>query len=163
MADEDEPKQMLGYPAFGFAGPGPLREELTASVLAGIKVGTSSLVADYILDQGPLPTVGERDVIYDSEHRPVCIIEITKWRLATIGTVDDEFAWSEGEGFADAAAWREAHIRFWNGYLDEYRDGLRDPDFELTHSTPVVCESFRLVARIDPETGAIQWLEGAER
>jgi uncharacterized protein YhfF len=162
MAD-DEPREMLGYPAFGFADPGPLREELTASVLAGTKVGTSSLVADYILDQGPLPSVGDLNVVYDSQHRPVCIVEITRWQLSTIGTVDDEFAWAEGEGFADAAAWRKAHIRFWNGYIAEYREGLRDPDFELTHSTPVVCEWFLLVARVDWHTREIQWIEEARK
>ena len=33
-------------PAIGFAGPGPLRDSLTASILAGTKTGSSSLLAD---------------------------------------------------------------------------------------------------------------------
>ena len=135
---------MLGLPASGFVEPGPLRDELTALVLAGTKVATSSLVADYVIGGGPLPVVGERAVVIDSA-----------WRLATIGTVDDEFAHAEGEGFADATAWREAHERYWNGHLAEYRRGLRDPDFVLTPSTPVVCERFRLVALIDPATETV--------
>ena len=144
---------MLGLPAFGFSEPGPLRDELTASVLAGTKMATASLVADYVIDGELLPVVGVQSVVYDSLQRPVAIIETTAWRLATIGTVDDEFARAEGEGYADATAWRAAHERYWNGYLANYRRGLRDPDFVVTASTPVVCEWFRLVARLDPAKG----------
>jgi len=143
---------MLGLPAFGFVEPGPLRDELTALVLAGVKVATASLVVDYVGDGGRLPVVGERSVVIDSAGRPVAIIETTTWRLATIGTVDDEFAIAEGEEFADATAWRVAHERYWNGHLADYRRDLHDPDFVLTSSTPVVCEWFRLVALVDPET-----------
>jgi uncharacterized protein YhfF len=155
LDDEGERREMLGLPASGFVEPGPLRDELTALVLAGTKVGTSSLVADYIIDGGPLPVVGERAVVIDSAQRPVAIIETTAWRLATIGTVDDEFAHAEGEGYADAVAWRAAHERYWNGHLADYRRGLRDPHFVLTPSTPVVCERFRLVARVDPATETV--------
>ena len=140
---------MLGPPAFGFAEPGPLRDELTALVLAGTKKATSSLVADYVIDGESLPVAGERAVVYDAAQRPVAIVETTAWRLATMGTVDDEFARAEGEGYADATAWRAAHERYWKGYLADYRRGLRDPDFVLTSSTPVVRECFRLVARVD--------------
>ena len=147
-----EPKSMLGLPAFGFAEPGPLRDDLTAAVLSGRKVATSSLLVDYIVDREELPTVGRRSVIFDSALQPIAVIETTAVRLATIGTVDDAFAHAEGEGFADALAWRVAHESYWNGYLTEYRDGLADPGFSLTASTPVVCETFRLVARIDGGT-----------
>jgi uncharacterized protein YhfF len=151
----NEPREMLGLPAFGFAEPGKLRDELTALVLSGTKSATSSLVVDYVIDGELLPLLGERAVVYDSVQRPVAIIETTAVRLATIGTVDDAFARAEGEGYADASAWRTSHERYWNGYLAEYRRDLRDPAFVLTSSTPVVCEWFRLVARVDPATGAV--------
>jgi hypothetical protein len=58
------------------------------------------------------------------------------------------------QGFADAADWRAAHERFWNGYLDEIRERLGDPGWSLTDATRVVCQRFRLVERfpepIDP-------------
>ena len=137
---------MLGLPAFGFADPGPLRDELTAAVLAGQKTATASLVADFLVDGSPLPTVGGRSVVYDSERRPVAIIETTAVRLATIATVADDFARDEGEGFRDATDWRVAHERYWDGHLAAYRAGLDDPGFALTDDTPVVCEWFRLVS-----------------
>lgn len=147
----DEPTRMLGLRAFGFAEAGPLRDELTAAVLAGDKTATTSLVVDYVIDGEPLPTVGERLVVFGSDLRPVAIIETTAWRPSTVGLVDDAFAAAEGEGYADARAWRLAHEGFWNTFLDDYRRHLRDPDFQITTSTAVVCEWFRLVERLDPD------------
>ena len=156
MTPDAEPHEMLGLPAFGFGDAGPLRDSLTAAVLAGGKVSTASLVIEYIIDGEPLPAVGQRAVFFDSARRPVGVIETTGVRLATIGTVEDGFARDEGEGFADAADWRVAHERFWGGHLDDYRTGLGDPGFVLTASTAVVCEWYRLVARVDPATGRIE-------
>ena len=146
----DEPTEMLGLPAFGFADPGPVRDELTAAVLRGDKVATTSLAVDYVIDGTPLPTVGGRSVVYGSDRRAVAIIETTAWRLWTVGLVDDAFAVAEGEGFADARAWRIAHEASWVTYLDAYRAALHDPDFAVTTSTVVVCEWFRLIERLDP-------------
>ena len=145
----DEPTELLGLPAFGFADPGPVRDELTAAVLAGVKVATTSLAVDYVIDGTPLPTVGGRSVVYGSDLRPVAIIETTAWRLWTIGLVDDAFAAAEGEGYADAGAWRIAHEGSWATYLDAYRRALHDPDFAITTSTVVICEWFRLIERLD--------------
>jgi uncharacterized protein YhfF len=151
---DPEPIEMLGLPAFGFAVPGPLREELTAAVLSGAKTATTSLAVDFVIDGSAMPRVGDRSVVYDSSRRPVAIIETTAWQLATISSVGDELAWAEGEGYRDAAAWRASHERYWNRFLDDYRRDLGDPDFALTPSTAVVCEWFRLVSRLEPETGA---------
>lgn len=145
---------MLGLSAFGFVEPGELREELTALVLAGTKTATASLGVDYVIERQALPEVGERSVVYDSEARPVAIIETTRIVLSTMALVADDFARAEGEGYRDAADWRTAHERYWNSTLDDYRRDLRDPSFSLTDSTVVVCEWFRLIARLDPLTGA---------
>jgi uncharacterized protein YhfF len=145
----DEPSEMLGLPAFGFAVPGPLREELTAAVLAGVKTATTSLAVDYVIDDEPLPVVGGRSVVYDSDLRPVAIIETTACRLWTLSLVDDAFALAEGEDYADARGWRSAHEGFWRPFLDAYRHDLGDPAFDLTDSTVVVCEWFRLIERLD--------------
>ena len=146
-----EPTTHLGMPAWGFAFPGPLRDRLTALALDGTKVATAGLAVDYVVEGGLPPRPGDREVMLDSDGRPVAIVEITRVDLSTIRLVDDDFARAEGEGFADAADWREAHERFWNGYIDELRTGLRDPSFELSDSTVVVCEWFRIVERLgDP-------------
>ena len=145
----DEPTELLGMPAFGFADAGPVRDELTAAVLAGEKTATTSLVVDYVIDGARLPTVGERSVIFGSDLQPVAIVETTAWRLWTVGLVDDAFAEAEGEGFADAHAWRVAHEGSWARDLERYRRALHDPDFAITTSTAVVCEWFRLIERLE--------------
>jgi uncharacterized protein YhfF len=149
MPDPVEPTTHLGMPAWGFAFPGPLRDELTALALEGTKVATAGLAVDYVIEGAVLPRAGDREVMLDSDGRPVAIVEYTRVELSTIGLVTDEFARAEGEGFADATAWREAHERFWNGYIDDLRAGLKDPGFVLTDSTVVVCEWFRVVERLD--------------
>jgi uncharacterized protein YhfF len=149
MPESVEPTTHMGMPAWGFAFPGPLRDELTALALDGTKTATASLGVDYVVDGVMPPRAGDREVLLDSNGRPVAIVEITEVELSTIKLVSDEFARAEGEGFADAHEWRVGHEEFWNGYIDELRTSLRDPGFELTDSTVVVCEWFRVVERLD--------------
>lgn len=152
MTDPTAPRTHRGLPITAFAFPGPLRDRLTALVLAGTKQATAGLVADYIVDGEAIPRPGDREVVVDSDLRPVAIIETTRCEVTTIGRVSDEFARAEGEGFADAADWRLAHERFWGSYLDDLRRDIGDPEFRLQESTPVVCQWFRLVERLDPST-----------
>ena len=154
MPEPAEPTTYRGMPAWGFAFPGALRDELTALALDGTKTATASLGVDYVIDGAMPPRPGDREVLLDSDGQPVAILEITGTELSTISLVTDEFARAEGEGFADAADWREAHERFWNGYIDDLRTALGDPTFELTDSTVVVCEWFRVVERLDVEEPA---------
>lgn len=149
MSDATAPRTHLGLPTTGFAFPGPLRDELTALVLAGTKIATAGLVADYIVEGEPIPRPGDREVVLDSSLQPVAIIETTRCEVTTISRVTDAFAIDEGEGFADATGWRAAHEHFWGGYLDDLRRDLGDPSFALTESTPVVCQWFHLVERLD--------------
>jgi uncharacterized protein YhfF len=149
MPDPAEPQTHRGMPAWGFADPGPLRDRLTALALDGTKTATASLGVEFVVE-GAIPSrPGDREILLDSTGRPVAMVEITRTRLSTIALVDDEFARDEGEGFADAGDWRTAHEGFWNGHIEELRAGLRDPTFELTDSTVVVCEWFRVVERMD--------------
>lgn len=154
MPEPAEPTTYRGMPAWGFAFPGALRDELTALALDGTKTATASLGVDYVVDGAMPPRPGDREVLLDSDGQPVAILEITRTELSTISLVTDDFARAEGEGFADAADWREAHERFWNGYIDDIRTALRDSSFELTDSTVVVCEWFRVVERLDVEEPA---------
>lgn len=149
MSDTGAPRTHLGLPVTAFAFPGPLRDELTALVLAGTKTATAGLVADYIVEGDQIPRPGDREVVIDSALQPVAIVETTRCEITTIGRVTDEFARAEGEGFADAADWRRAHERFWGSYLDDLRRDLGDPGFRLQDSTPVVCQWIRLVERLE--------------
>lgn len=135
-------------PRWGFAYPGALRDRLTALALDGTKTMTTSLLVDYAMDPDVLPRRGERQLLVDSGERPVAIVETVEIRTMRLADVDDETAIAEGEGFADAAAFREAHERFWSGSLAEIRERIGDPDFAITDDTLVVTERFRVVERL---------------
>jgi uncharacterized protein YhfF len=150
MADPSvEPATYRGMPAWGFAFPGDLRDRLTALALDGTKTATAGLAIDYVIDGGLPPRPGERQVLIDSDGRPVAVVETTRLEFSTMSLVSDAFARAEGEGFADAAEWRVAHERFWGSHIEDMRRDLGDPSFELTDSTVVVCEWFRVVERLD--------------
>ncbi|MDH4142149.1 MAG: ASCH domain-containing protein [Chloroflexota bacterium] len=149
MAAADADDVVANLPKAQFAFPGPLRERLIALVLAGTKTATAGLVADYIADGDVIPRPGDREVVIDSGGRSVAIIETTRCEITTISKVTDAFARDEGEGYADATDWRRSHERFWGSYIDDIRNALGDPAFQLQDSTPVVCQWIRVVRRLD--------------
>jgi len=142
------PPDLEGFPAWGFAFPGPLRDELTRLALEGIKTTTAGLHVEVELGDDALPVIGAKEVLLDSQERPVAVIGTVECRVVRLADVDDQHAIDEGGGYADAHEFRVAHERFWNGYLDEIRDRLGDPEFELDDDTLVVLQRFRIVERL---------------
>ncbi len=71
---------------FGF--PGPLRDQLVAAIVAGIKTTTTGLVADYEHEQEELPHPGMRQVVVDSGGKPVAVIETIAVRVMPLAEVD---------------------------------------------------------------------------
>lgn len=123
-------------PLFELAYPGPLRDQLVAAVLSGAKTSTSSLLDEYDEKDDPLPVVGQRSVMIDSDVRPVGVVETTEVRILRLGDVDLDFAREEGEGYESVAAWREAHERYWTTNV---------PGITLGDAAMVVAERFRLI------------------
>jgi uncharacterized protein YhfF len=134
-------------PQMEFAFPGPLRDELVAAVLGGLKRSTSSLQREYELEGRPLPVTGQRSVVVDSLNRPVAVVETTSVNVVRLGDVDLSHAVDEGEGFNSVAEWRAGHERFWD--CDEMRRELGDPSFTVNEDTPVVLERFHLIERLN--------------
>ncbi len=131
-------------PRAEFAFPGPLRNRLVAAVLDGSKTSTTGLVADYEHAGEPLPEVGNRSVVVDSDDRPVAVIEVTGVRILPLAQVDLAHVVDEGEGDTSVAEWREGHERFWHS--EEMRTALEDPDFTVDDRTLAILQRFRLVA-----------------
>lgn len=128
-------------PIAEFAFPGRLRDKLVAAILDGSKTSTTSLLVEYGDEELPQP--GARQVVVDSDSKPVCVIETTGVRVARLADVDDQFARDEGEGFAGYSDWRVGHERFWHSTA--MREELGDPEFTVTDDTLVVLERFTLV------------------
>ena len=136
--------------AWGFAFPGLLRDELTALALAGTKTTTAFLLAETEADGEVLPVPGVREVLLDSDEHPVAVIVTVDCRVARLAEVDDRHAIDEGEGYANAAEFRIAHERSWNGDIDDLRRRIR-ADFAINNDTLVVLQRFTIVERLEPD------------
>ncbi len=136
--------------SWGFASPGPLRDELTALALAGTKTTTAGLLAEMEADGETMPEPGTREVLLDSAERPVAVIETVSCGVARLADVDDRHAIDEGEGYANAAEFRASHERFWNGYLDDLRARI-GPDFSIDDETLIVLQRFKVVELVETE------------
>ncbi len=131
-------------PIAEFAFPGPLRDQLVAAILAGAKTTTSGLLADYEHEGEPLPEPGLRQAVVDSAGRRVAVIETTAVRVLRLADADLAHALGEGEGYTSVAEWRAGHEQFWHSA--EVREALADPAFTVSDDTPVVAQTFRLIA-----------------
>jgi uncharacterized protein YhfF len=115
----------------------PLRTKLVDAVLRGAKIATAGLAANHApYTDDPLPQVGDKWQLLDFDDRPVAIVETTAVSIVPCGEVGLQFARDEGEGFESVADWRAAHERFWS-------------DKEITDQTPILCEYFRVMERLD--------------
>lgn len=130
--------------SFGYDGDGGLGERLLAAVLRGEKTATSSLAVEYLLGE-PLPRVGERLTLVDHGGRPHGSVETTRVMIVPLNLVGNDVARDEGEGFADAAQWRQAHMAYWAEVADLVRADAGDPNWELREAEPVVVHWFRLL------------------
>ncbi|MFF2329355.1 MULTISPECIES: ASCH domain-containing protein [unclassified Streptomyces] len=134
--------------------PGPLRDQLVGAVLAGVKVSTTGLLAEYEAEKEELPPVGERSALINSDGREIAVLEVTEVRVLRLGDVDLQHVVDEGEGDTSVAGWRAAHERFWHS--KEMREALGDPEFTVDDDTMVVAERFRVVELLDPLVGAAE-------
>ena len=137
-----------------YAFPGPLRDKLVAAILSGEKTATASLHAEYQRFGEPLPTVGELEIVIDSDANPVCITRNTQVNIVPLSQVTDAHAVAEGEGFKDATDWRAGHTAFWNS--PEFVESMGEPGVETKDETLVVLVSMEVIAI----TAAVPSVEG---
>jgi uncharacterized protein YhfF len=122
------------HPAWGFGSSPEMATELGLLVRDGPKRATASLRSWYDDDAEPMPAAGDLNVILDGAGVPLCVIRTTAVETRAFGDVDEEFAWTEGEGDRSLGHWRAAHIRF-----------FADGGTEVDEATPVVLERFELL------------------
>lgn len=130
--------------SFGYDGDGGLGDRLLAAVLRGEKTATSSLAVEYLSGE-PLPRVGEQLTLVDHSGASHGIVETTRVTIVPLHLVGDDVARDEGEGFADAASWRDTHVGFWSDVKHLVRADAGDPSWELRDAEPVVVHWFRVV------------------
>jgi uncharacterized protein YhfF len=94
-----------------------LADELIDLVLAGTKRATASSVEHLEADGEPVPQVGGLWIATDGSMRPRALLETTGVRIGPLSSVDDAFAWDEGEGDRTRDYWLDAHTRHFSRTL----------------------------------------------
>ncbi len=124
-------------PSWPFGDSVELADELIELVLHGPKRATAGSVAEYEHDGDPIPRPGDLSIVTDGSMRPRAVLETVDVRVGPLSSVDDRFAWDEGEGDRARAWWLDAHTR----YFRRVFGGL---GLEFHPDIPVVFERFRV-------------------
>jgi uncharacterized protein YhfF len=98
-------------PVEWFGDSAALADELFAFVESGTKRATAGLVAEYQAAGEPLPRVGGHWVACDGSGRARAVLRTTELRLGPLSSVDERFAWDEGEYDRTLQSWLEGHRR----------------------------------------------------
>jgi uncharacterized protein YhfF len=98
--------------AYAFGDSAEMADELGLLVLRGPKRATAELVQAFETQDEPLPRVGDRCLVLGGDGRPLAIVRTTDVRVGPLSSVDDRFAWDEGEGDRTRVWWLEAHVRY---------------------------------------------------
>ena len=123
--------------AWAFGDTIELADELIDLVLYGPKRATAGAVAEYEAEGEAVPKIGDFSIATDGAMRPRAVLEATDVRVGPLSSVDDQFAWDEGEGDRTRESWLDAHTWYFSRAFA--RLGL-----EFHPDIPVVFERFAL-------------------
>lgn len=121
-----------------FGDSAPLADELLGLVLHGPKRATAALVSDFVHAGEPLPRIGSHWVACDGAGRPRAVLRSVELRIGVAQSVDDAFAWDEGEDDRTRESWLREHRRYWTRTLAARGEAWAEDE-------PVVFERFRVV------------------
>jgi uncharacterized protein YhfF len=101
-----------GYDVVSFGDSPESATELAELVVLGQKRATAGLLRQFGPEGEPLPVIGGFVVLVDGRAQPRAIWRTTELRLGPLVSVDDAFAWDEGEGDRSRAYWLKVHRAF---------------------------------------------------
>lgn len=96
-------------PSWCFGDTVELADELITLVIQGRKRATAESVAEYEAAGDPMPAVGDLSIVTDGSMRPRVLLQTTDVRVGPLSSVDQQFAWDEGEGDRTREWWLDAH------------------------------------------------------
>jgi uncharacterized protein YhfF len=91
-----------------------LADELLQFVLEGSKRATAGMVAEFLAEGEPLPRVGGHWIACDGSGAPRAVLRSVELRLGPLSSVDDQFAWDEGEYDRTLVSWLDGHRRYFH-------------------------------------------------
>jgi uncharacterized protein YhfF len=117
-----------------------LADRLGQLVIMGIKTGTCSALWEWEAEGKPIPLPGQLTILLDGKGEPMCIIETTEVFACRFNAVDEEFAYTEGEGDRSLEYWQEAHKQYFIRMLPKIGK-------QFSEDMPLVCEQFKIIYR----------------
>ena len=100
------------YSVLVFGDSAAMATELAELVRGGRKRATAGRLLAYEAEGEPLPVVGGWMVLVDGTATPVAVCRTTDVRVGALASVDDAFAWDEGEGDRTRESWLADHRAF---------------------------------------------------
>jgi uncharacterized protein YhfF len=98
-----------------FGNPGESRDRLISLILDGNKRATAgTLEWDYVAENEPIESVGEKLAVLDNENRHIATIQATRVEVKRFADVPTEFALAEAEGDLSGDDFRASHFAFWS-------------------------------------------------
>lgn len=82
--------------------------ELLALVRRGVKTATASLAGEDVI------AAGDHWIVCDGSGAAAVVLRTEEVRVGPLDSVDDDFAWAEGEGDRSRSSWLEGHRRFFS-------------------------------------------------
>jgi uncharacterized protein YhfF len=103
-----------GLRAIEFGNPGESRAKILSFLLDGNKRATAgTLEWDYIAENEPIETVGEKLAVLDNHDHHIATIQVNRVEVKRFAEVPDEFALAEAEGDLSGDDFRASHYDFW--------------------------------------------------
>ena len=101
-------------PEVGPFGDTPaLADQLLGLVLDGRKRATSTLLAEFAAEGQDVVRVGDHWIVTDAAGAPRAILRTTETRIGPFLSVDEAFAFDEGEDDRSRESWIREHRRYW--------------------------------------------------
>lgn len=112
----------------GFGDSERLADELLALVLVGQKRATAELVSTYLADGDLPPRVGSHWIACDGRGAPRAVLRSTELRVGPLDSVDDDFAFDEGEDDRTRASWLREHRRYFERTCADRGDAFSEQE-----------------------------------
>lgn len=126
---------------FAFGDSSEMADELADLVLAGTKRATAGAVTGYdagTATGGARPQVGDHSVVLRGDGTPAAVIRTTDVRVGPLSSVNEQFAWDEGEGERTRDWWLAEHRRY-------FRRAFATSGWQYDDDLAVVFERFVVV------------------
>ncbi len=113
-----------------FGDSAEMADELLDLVINGDKRATAGSMLEYEDEGLATPAAGDRWIACDGTGTPRAVLRTTEVRVGPLSSVDEAFAWDEGEGDRTRADWLRFHTAYFVRRFEDLGEQFH-PDIEV--------------------------------